>query len=239
MTLQGGPLIAVDGPGSSGKSTVGALVAARLGLRFCDTGLFYRAATWLALERGVAPDDGPALARLVPELRLEADAEGRYTRVRAAGRDVTPFVHGPRIEREVSEVSRQPEVRAALLVRQRELAAERGIVMAGRDIGTVVLPDADVKIYLDASLAERARRRVLERGAGADQSGEAGRRVLDELRRRDAIDSGRTTAPLRIAPDAIVICTDGFEIEDTVDAVLRAVEASPATLALGPDPAGA
>ena len=218
------PVVAVDGPGSSGKSTVGALAAERLGFRFCDTGLFYRAAAWLAVHRGVALDDGPALATLVPLLVLESDGRGRYVRVRADGRDVTALVHRPEIDRVVSEVSRQPELRRALLSRQRVLAEGGGIVVAGRDIGTVVLPDADVKIYLDASLAERARRRRLERGIRDEGEGaaEAGR-ILDELRRRDAIDSGRAAAPLRVAPDAIVICTDGFALEESVEAVVRAV----------------
>ncbi len=225
MTGPRGPVVAIDGPASSGKSTVGALAAARLGLRFCDTGLFYRAAAWLALQRGVAPDDGPTLAALVPELRLEPDAAGRYLRVRAAGREITGLVHDPSIERIVSEVSRQPEVRAALLPRQRELAASGGIVVAGRDIGTVVLPDADIKIYLDATLAERARRRGLERGVPDDGSSAAAEeRIVAELRARDALDSSRAAAPLRVAPDAVVIRTDGFTLEQAVEAVVAAVE---------------
>ena len=224
----GAPVVALDGPGSSGKSTVGAMAAARLGFRFCDTGLFYRAATWLALERGVPLGDGPALAALVPELRLEADDAGGYTRVLAAGREITSLVHVPEIDRAVSEVSRQPELRTALLPRQRELAAGGGIVVAGRDIGTVVLPDADLKIYLDASLAERARRRGLERGIPAqDRDGAAARRTLDELRARDATDSGRETAPLRVAPDAVVIRTDGFTLEEAVDAVVTVIRGLP------------
>jgi cytidylate kinase len=219
------PVVAIDGPGSSGKSTVGALAAARLGFRFCDTGLFYRAAAWLALQRGVRVDDGPSLAALAPDLRLEADGAGRYLRVRAAGEDVTALVHGPEIDRVVSEVARQPELRAALLPRQRELAEEGGIVVAGRDIGTVVLPQADLKIYLDASLPERARRRGLERGIPAgDGDGDAARRTREELQARDAIDSGRAAAPLRVAPDAIVIRTDGFTLEQAVDAVVHAIE---------------
>ena len=219
------PIVAIDGPGSSGKSTVGALAAVRLGFRFCDTGLFYRAAAWLALRRGVPVDDGPSLAALAPDLRLEADGAGRYLHVRAAGTDVTALVHGPEIDRVVSEVARQPELRAALLPRQRELAEEGGIVVAGRDIGTVVLPQADLKIYLDASLPERARRRGLERGIPAGEGdGDAARRTRDELQARDAIDSGRASAPLRVAPDAVVIRTDGFTLEQAVDAVVNAIE---------------
>ena len=218
-------MIAIDGPGSSGKSTVGALAAARLGFRFCDTGLFYRAAAWLALRRGVPIDDGASLAALAQDLRLEADDAGRYVRVRAAGDDVTALVHTPEIDRVVSEVARQPELRAALLPRQREVAEAGGIVVAGRDIGTVVLPDADLKIYLEASLLERARRRGLERGIPPGEHGEdAARRTREELQARDAIDSGRAPAPLRVAPDAIVIRTDGFTLEEAVDAVVNAIE---------------
>jgi cytidylate kinase len=226
-------VIALDGPGSSGKSTVGALVAARLGLRFCDTGLFYRGVAWLAVRRHVPLHDGPALAALVPEVALEADQAGRYVLVRAAGADVTGSVHVPEIDRVVSEVARQPELRAALLLRQRALAAQGGIVMAGRDIGTVVLPDADRKIYLDASLEERARRRGIERGVRAEETAsEAGREILDELRARDAVDGGRATAPMRPAPDAVLVRTDGCTLEQAVDAVVQAV------VRTGPKPEG-
>ncbi len=219
-----GPVVAVDGPGSSGKSTVGALAAARLGFRFCDTGLFYRAAAWLALHRGVALDDGPAMAALVPLLSLESDGAGRFVRVTADGVDVTPLVHVPAVDRVVSVAASQPELREALLPRQRALAEDGSIVVAGRDIGTVVLPDADVKIYLDASLGERARRRGLERGIGEQAAGgDDAQRILDELRARDAIDSGRDVAPLRAAEDAIVLRTDGFALDEAVDAVVRAV----------------
>jgi len=226
MTGRAGTVVAVDGPGSSGKSTVGALAAARLGFRFCDTGLFYRAVAWLALHRGISLDDGPALAALVPLLQLEADPDGRYVRVRAAGDDITSLVHAPAIDRVVSLAARQPELRQALLIRQRALAEGGSIVVAGRDIGTVVLPDADVKIYLDASLVERARRRGLERGIPGPAADSAdGRQIFDELRARDEIDSRRATAPLRAAHDAIVIRTDGFALADAVDAVVSAVQA--------------
>ena len=159
-----GPVVALDGPGSSGKSSVGAAVAAALGARFLDTGLLYRALTWLCLERGVRPEDGPAVAPLAAEIDLEPDAAGRLTRVIVGGRDVADRIRTPRVDRAVSAVSRQPEVRAALLGRQRTIAASGAIVVAGRDIGSVVLPDADVKIWLDASAEERAARRARERG---------------------------------------------------------------------------
>lgn len=210
-------VIAIDGPASSGKSSVGAAAARDLGYRFCDTGLLYRAVTDLALRRGIGLSDAARLVRLVDEVELAADEDGRLSRVVVGGRDVTAEVRGPAVDRHVSEVSRIPEVRAALLARQRELAAEGGIVMAGRDIGTVVLPDADLKIFLDASAEERARRRAEERGLAPD-SAEA-RAILDDLRRRDDLDRNRPVAPLRAAPDARIIHTDANRFEETVAAV--------------------
>ncbi len=218
-------VIAIDGPASSGKSSVGAAAARDLGYRFCDTGLLYRAVTDLALRRGIGLSDATRLVRLVDEVELAADEDGRLSRVVVDGRDVTAEVRGPAVDRHVSEVSRIPEVRAALLARQRELAAEGGIVMAGRDIGTVVLPDADLKIYLDASAEERARRRAEERGLAPD-SPEASA-ILDDLHRRDELDRNRPVAPLRAAPDARIIHTDGNLFEETVatvEAVIRAAE---------------
>ncbi|HEY7131845.1 MAG TPA: (d)CMP kinase, partial [Candidatus Limnocylindrales bacterium] len=156
-TAQPGLVVAIDGPASSGKSSVGAAAALRLGYRFCDTGLLYRAATWLALQRRVRAEDAAGLVGLVPEIALVPDAKGRLAHVSVDGRDVTDEVHTPRVDEAVSAVSRVAELRTALLERQRALAAEPGgIVMAGRDIGTVVLPDADLKLFLDASVEERA-----------------------------------------------------------------------------------
>jgi len=218
-----GLVVALDGPASSGKSTVGEAAARELGYRFCDTGLLYRALTWLALERGVALDDDAALVALVPEIELADDGAGRFARVAVGGRDVTALVRDERVDRVVSDVARRPAVRAALLERQRALAAGGRIIMAGRDIGTVVLPDADLKLYLDASPEERARRRAAERGLAPDS--EAAAAILAELRRRDAIDRGRVVAPLRAAPDATVLTTDGRRFEETVAAVVAAIRA--------------
>ncbi len=204
-----GLVVALDGPSSSGKSTVGAEAARLLGYRFCDTGLLYRAVTWLALRRGVAADDVPALLALAAEVRLEADERGRYRRVRAAGVDVTEEVRGEVVDGAVSEYARVAELRAALVPRQRELAAQGSIIMAGRDIGTVILPDADVKIYLDASAEERARRRAAERQT-ADV--DVQHQILSDLQRRDTIDSTRKTAPLRKAEDALVVHSDGLRL---------------------------
>lgn len=214
-------VVAVDGPSSSGKSTVGAEAARRLGYRFCDTGLLYRAVAWLAVERGVAPDQTSALVPLVQEVQLVADARGRLRHVEAAGRDVTAEVRGPAVDRAVSDYSKVPELRAALVPRQRALAAEGGIIMAGRDIGTVILPNADVKIYLHASPEERARRRAAQRKVATDETQATG--IFDDMRRRDAIDSERETAPLRTADDAVVLTTDGNTFEESVAAVVRTI----------------
>lgn len=218
-------VVALDGPASSGKSSVGAAAALELGYRFCDTGLLYRAATWLALRRSVSPDDPAGLVALVPEIELVPDAEGRLAHVDVDGEDVTDDVHTPAVDEAVSAVSRVPELRAALLERQRSLAEEPGgIVMAGRDIGTVVLPDADLKIFLDASPEERARRRTEERGL-SPASPEA-RYILAQLRRRDELDRNRPVAPLRPADDAVHIVTDGNRFEETVAEVVAAIRSA-------------
>jgi cytidylate kinase len=224
-----GLVVALDGPGSSGKSSVGAAAALLLGYRFCDTGLLYRAATWLALERRVRIEgegaDPQALVALVGEIELIADENGRLAQVSVDGADVTAEVHTPRVDEAVSAVSRVPELRSALLERQRSLAAEPGgIIMAGRDIGTVVLPGADLKIFLDASVEERARRRTEERDLSRD--GPEARYILAQLRRRDELDSKRAVAPLRPADDAIHIVTDGNTFEQTVNAVVATIQAA-------------
>jgi cytidylate kinase len=222
-------VVALDGPGSSGKSSVGAAAALRLGYRFVDTGLLYRALTWFALHRGVPLDDGVALAASVSHVELAPDSEGRLDRVVVDERDVTAEVHTTAVDEHVSEVARLPPVRAALLERQRSIAGPGGIIVAGRDIGTVVLPDADLKLYLDASVEERARRRAEQWGHAPDAAEAA--TILDELRRRDMLDSTRPVAPLRIPDDALVIYTDGNEFDETVDmveAAIRDAEADPA-----------
>ena len=235
MTAVRGPIVALDGPGSSGKSTVGAAAAARLGLRFCDTGLLYRAVTFIALRRAVAETDAAALVALVPAIRLDADGAGRLVFVTVDGVDVTAAVQGPEVDAAVSAYARVPALRSALLARQRAIAQAGGIVMAGRDIGTVVLPDANVKIYLDASVEERAARRAAERDLAADPAAAA--RILEGLRARDELDSTREIAPLRPSPDAVIVRTDGNPIETTVDAVVAAIRAaSPADGAV-PQPA--
>lgn len=227
MTPSDGPrplVVSLDGPASSGKSSVGAAAARTVGFRFCDTGLLYRALAWAAVRAEVDPGDTAGLVALVPTVTLEADASGRLSRVRVDGDEVGEAIRSADIDAVVSSVAQVPEVRAALLDRQRALAAPGGIVMAGRDIGSVVLPDADLKLFLDASAEERARRRALERGL--DPGGPEAAEILASLRRRDATDRGRTVAPLRVPDGATVIATDGLDFNGTVAAVVAAIRAA-------------
>ncbi|HEY5521352.1 MAG TPA: (d)CMP kinase [Candidatus Limnocylindrales bacterium] len=216
-----GFMVSLDGPGGSGKSTVGMRAASELGYRFCDTGVLYRGLTWLAMNRAADLDDPDALVPLVREIRLEPDEHERYVRVVVGGDEITDRLHTAEVDREVSRVSRHAPVRAELLQVQRGLAAAGRIIMAGRDIGTVVLPDADLKLYLNVSVEERARRRAAERGVADDAR--AVTQIEDDLRRRDGIDSTRDTAPLRIPDGAAVIETDGNTIDQTVAQVVAAV----------------
>jgi cytidylate kinase len=229
-------VVALDGPGSSGKSSVGAAAALRVGYRFCDTGLLYRAVTWLSLARGVAATDPAGLTALAGEVELAPDSTGRLSHVRVDGVDRTAEVHTPPVDAAVSAVSAVPELRAELLQRQRALAAAGGIVMAGRDIGTIVLPDADLKLFLDASVEERARRRADERGL--ETGTPAAEAILTALRERDRLDSTRAVAPLHPAPDARIIATDGNRFEDTVDAVAGAILDAEARRAAGAERSG-
>ncbi|HEY3107298.1 MAG TPA: (d)CMP kinase [Chloroflexota bacterium] len=219
--------IAIDGPAGSGKSVIGLWLARELGYAYLDTGALYRAIAYLALEEGVDPRDGPRLAELAgrADLRIEPPA-GRddptgYA-VRLNGRDVTAELFTPAVNEAVSPVASQPEVRSALLPIQRRIAGQGRVVMAGRDIGTVVMPDAELKLYLDASLDERARRRWEQETAGG-----RGRRlaeVVADVRKRDRIDSERATAPLRPADDAVVLRTDGRPLEETKARVMALVQ---------------
>ena len=219
-------VVAIDGPGASGKDTVGRLLAARLGFTFVDTGAMYRAVTWLAMERRVALDDEAALSRLAMEATIQflRDREDpTCARVTINGHDVTDWIHSPEVDTRVSLVARVKGVRDALVSMQRQMGDSGGVVMAGRDIGTVVLPDASLKIYLEASLEERARRRYVEvrsKGEEADFN-----QVLAELRERDRIDTERKVSPMRPAKEAKVIVTDGLDPEGVVTVIMGEVKA--------------
>ena len=218
--------IAIDGPAASGKTVVGQQLAARLEWDFLDTGIMYRALTWLALERGLSPDDAHALGRLAADhpITLPANGASPARPVAIAGHPLGPELHQPRIANHVSPVSRHSPVRRALVRRQRQIAAQSaaargGIVMTGRDIGTVVLPDAGLKVYLTAPPEQRARRRwqeTQERGQNTPLE-----TVIQETKSRDAIDSSRADSPLRPAPDAWILDTGNLSIEQAVDAIFR------------------
>ena len=202
-------VITIDGPAGAGKSTVARALADRLGFRYLDTGAMYRALTWLALERGIDLENEDSVAALARA--NETTIEG--SRVSIAGRDVTDVIRTPDIDRVVSSVARHPSVRAILRERQRALADAGNAVMEGRDIGSVVYPQAEVKVYLVADAAERARRRTAERpGLGADA-------LATDLRLRDARDSKQTQR----AFDAEEIDTTEIDVEEVVQRIERMV----------------
>lgn len=213
--------IAIDGPGAAGKSTVAVEVADQLDALLFDTGALYRVVTLLALRTGTPIGDGDALAGLATaaiELRPASADDGRTSDVLLDGEDVTWAIRTPEIDADVSEVSAHAAVRDALLDVQRRIADGIDAVLVGRDIGTVVIPDAGLKIYLDASAEERARRRYLDmRRRGIDIVYET---ILEDLRRRDEYDSGRAVSPLRKAGDAIAIVTDGRDVDDIVHEIV-------------------
>jgi len=219
-------VIAIDGPAAAGKSTVAALLADRLNAMLFDTGSLYRAVTLAALQRGISPHDADGLAALVGDvdiaLRAPSVADGRIADVLLDGEDVTWLVRTPEVDRWVSAVSAHAGVRSALLPVQRRIAANIPVVMVGRDIGTSVIPDAGVKIYLDATPEERARRRTDElvaRGNDADYDA-----ILAEILRRDHADSTRSISPLERAADAVVIATDGKSAAEAADEVVAIVQ---------------
>ena len=218
--------IAVDGPAASGKSTIGGLLAGRLGYLYFDTGALYRAITWLALERGLAIGDEEAIVALAQAAQITITKptvqDGRQYTVFADSRDITWEIRSPEVDVQVSPVSAYPGVREALKPAQRKIGEEGQVVMVGRDIGTVILPHADLKIYLDASLEVRAQRRyreILARGEEASYED-----VLADMRRRDDIDSHRLAAPLKPAEDAIIIDTDHLSIEEVWGQVMELLE---------------
>jgi cytidylate kinase len=219
-------VIALDGPAASGKSSVGLGVARQLAFRYFDTGLLYRVLTWLALRSNVDLADEPGLVELVPELHVDVDGQGTVYR---DGTPITVELRQPSIDSSVSAVSAHPRVREAMLPAQRALIHGSGLVMAGRDIGTVIVPEARLKIWLKASAPERARRR-------ATQTGERYEDVLQAMRDRDRLDASRAIAPMIPAADAVEIATDGIAMQNVVD---RIVELALARGASDPVPANA
>lgn len=223
------PIVAIDGPAGAGKSTAARMLAERLGFTLIDTGALYRAVALVAKERGVSWEDGLALGTLAGLLSLEFGAVGPGGRppLFIDGADRSTAIRAEDIAQGASQVSAHPEVRAALLGVQRAMGEKGGVVLEGRDIGTVVFPDAEVKVFLTATTAARARRRFAElagQGVEADLVD-----VQREIEERDARDAGREIAPLRPAADAVRLDSTGLALEDVVQELVRIVEAAHVT----------
>ena len=218
-------IIAIDGPAASGKSTLAEKLAYGLGYLYFDTGIMYRAVTWVASQRGVAVEDETTVTKLAETVAIDVRPpsvdDGRGYDVLVGGKDITWEIRRPEVDAIVSVVSAYPGVRRALSAQQRRIGMRGKVVMVGRDIGTVVLPEADLKIYLDASVEERARRRYVElqaRGENAKLED-----ILEAMRMRDQIDSTRDVAPLRPASDAVLIDSDNLDIDQVLAQVERLV----------------
>ena len=219
--------IAIDGPAASGKSTLGYHLARRLKYLYLDTGVLYRAVTWAALQHAIPIEDEAAVTALAQELLIKVlpatARDGRQYTVRVGGEDITWAIRTPAVDRAVSPVSAYPGVRAVLTRQMREIGARGNVVMVGRDIGTVVLPDADLKLYVVAAAEERAHRRLLDRQAQGKTV--AYEEVLAGIRCRDKIDSSREAAPLRAAEDAIIFDNTTLSIKQMFREIDRLVGA--------------
>lgn len=223
MTNHYPDIIAIDGPAASGKSTLASRLAAAIAYLFFDTGVMYRAVTWVALTQQLDLNDEDAVTRLAEAIQIDvrppSDADGRAADVLVDGQDVTWQIRHPAVDENVSLVSAYRGVRTALTAQQRRIGLRGRVVMVGRDIGTVVLPEAGLKIYLDASVEERARRRFKEshaRGGGGSYE-----EILSAMRRRDAIDSTRDVAPMRPAEDALIIDSDALDAQQVLNLILE------------------
>ncbi len=215
-------IVAIDGPAGAGKSTVARSVADALGFAYLDTGAMYRAATWNAMQQGVDLDDSRALAGATRRMKLELDEHDGKLRVVVNGQDISNAIRTPEVTRCIAKLDHNAEVRAHLVDLQREIGAQRPTVAEGRDMGTVVFPAAKCKIYLDASLDERARRRARDfdsRGISYDADA-----LADEIRARDEKDSTRAIAPLRRAPDAVLIDTSKMNTDEVIAAIVDVVK---------------
>lgn len=217
-----GPIIAIDGPAGSGKSTTARMVAKRLGFTYLDTGAFYRALTLKVLEARVSPDDHQAVLAHAEDMRLSIKSEAGGDRIYLNGEEVTAKIRAPHVTNAIAPISGNSKVRAIMVRRQREIGNGGGVVMEGRDIGTVVFPDADLKIFMLASLEERTRRRQKDLEAqGIHKDFETLRR---EIEMRDEKDAKRDVAPLRPAEDAVLLDTTNLTIEQQVDFIVQALE---------------
>lgn len=218
-------IIAIDGPAASGKSTVAEMLARKLDFLYFDTGIMYRAVTWAALDQGIPIADEKAVVDLAEKVKIDVEppssADGRKSDVFLNNNDITWQIREKEVDANVSAVSAYPGVRTAMTEQQRRIGQRGSVVMVGRDIGTVVCPQADLKIFLVASAEERARRRskeITDRGGHANYD-----EILEAIKKRDEIDSNREVAPLKPASDARIIDTDNHTVEQVFEEILKLV----------------
>lgn len=212
-------VIAVDGPAAAGKSTVSKIIAKKLGYTYIDTGAMYRAYTWYVLFKGVDPKNESECVKLIPEVEIELYPDGK---VMCSGHDVTRPIRESLVSSNVSYIASYKDIRLALVELQRKMAEKSSVVMDGRDIGTYVLPNADVKIFQIASVEERAKRRYkenVEKGIKCTYE-----EIVADVQNRDRIDSSRAFAPLKPAEDSVQLDTSNLTIEESVDAILKIIE---------------
>lgn len=232
MSVEGAPIaargkrrrliIAIDGPAGAGKSTVSKRLAKELGYTYLDTGAMYRAFAWKALEEKLDLGDEKALKRSLQETEIELSEEAGRPKVYLNGLDVSDRIRSPELSQVASRISSLKSVRERMVEMQRAMGSKGGVVMEGRDIGTVVFPNAEVKIYLDASAAERARRRFEELGSQGERVTLA--ETLEEIEVRDHRDKGRSVAPLRKAEDAVVIDSTNMDVDGVVERIMREIK---------------
>jgi CMP/dCMP kinase len=217
-------IITIDGPAGSGKSTVSRMIAEKIGYMYLDTGAMYRASALQAVRKEIDFSDGPGLFRMCLDLDLHFIPDGNNQKIFNGTEDISSLIRSPEMDMLASKISAVREVRDAMTSLQRRLGAEKGLVAEGRDMGTVVFPDADYKFFLTASIPERAKRRYLERmerGEVIDRE-----KVEEELKKRDEQDTGRSIAPLRPADDADIIDTTGMDVLQVIEEILKKIDTS-------------
>ncbi len=213
--------IAIDGPSGAGKSTLAKALAREFGIAYVDTGAIYRTVGYAVRAHGIEPSDGKAVAKILPSIRVEARFEGGAQKMYLDGEDLGERIREHEISHYASAVSAIPAVRAFLFDMQRDIVKNNSVIMDGRDIGTVIMPEADVKIFLSATAEDRAKRRydeLIARGQEAEYD-----RVLADMKERDARDASRAAAPLRAAPDAVMLDNSGFTLEESVAAAKKII----------------